>query len=94
MLYKVTVGGRGLWIDIDARIERVGFRVTRVVDADDPGSAAEKALALVRTDPKARRIPGTPPPILSVDEVEPTTSAPAVSPGFMFFPDPERSGHA
>ncbi len=88
-LFKVTVQGHGLWIDIDAEVQRVGFQVTRVVDADDRTSAAEKALSLIRSDPKARQLPGKPPPQLFVNEVLPTDSAPPVNPGFMFFPDPE-----
>ncbi len=88
-LFKVTVQGHGLWIDIDAKVQRVGFHVTRVVDADDPAGAAEKALDLIRNDPKARHIPGKPPPDLVVHEVLRAASAPAVNPGFMFFPDPE-----
>jgi len=88
-LFKVTVQGHGLWIDIDAKVQRVGFHVTRVVDADDPAAAAEKALGLIRNDPKARHLPGKPPPQLFVNEVLPTDSAPPVSPGFRFFPDPE-----
>jgi hypothetical protein len=88
-LFKVTLQGHGLWIEIDAKVQRVGFRVTRVVDADDPAGAAEKALALIRSDPKARHLPGKPPPTLSVDAVLRVDSAPAINPGFMFFPDPE-----
>jgi hypothetical protein len=92
-LFKVTIQGRGLWIDLDAKIKRVGFHVTRVVDADDPRGATAKALALIRSDPKARQLPGKPAPELSVDEVVPTSSAPAVAPRFRFFPDPEPRSH-
>ena len=88
-LFKVTVQGHGLWIDIDAEVQRVGFQVTRVVDADDGKSAAEKALSLIRSDPKARHLPGKPPPTLSVDAVLVVDSVPTINPGFRFFPDPE-----
>jgi hypothetical protein len=88
-LFKVTVQGHGLWIAIDEDVQRVGFRVTRVVDAEDPDGAAVKALALVGNDPKARQLPGKRPPTLSVSEVLPAASAPAVPPGYMFFRDPE-----
>lgn len=63
--------------------------MTRVVDADDRTSAAEKALALIRSDPKALHLPGKPPPQLIVNEVLRADSAPTINPGFMFFPDPE-----
>ena len=85
--FKVTVHGRGLWIDIDGEVERVGFRVARVVEAEHAGSAAQKAIDLVRNDPKARQLPGKAAPELSIEEVVRTGSAPAVDAGFMFFPD-------
>jgi hypothetical protein len=87
-LFKVTILGRGLWIELDAKVCRVGFRVTRFVDARDPHRAAAKAIALVGSDSKARELPGKSPPELSVEEVERVTRAPAVAPGFAFFPDP------
>jgi hypothetical protein len=87
-LFEVTVQGRGLWIEIDAKVERVGFQVTRVVDADDVAGATEKALALLRSDRKARQLPGKPPPELFVGKVQRAASAPSVNPGFRFFPDP------
>ncbi len=90
-LFKVTLRGRGLWVDIDGKVQRVGFRVTRVVEAGDVGGAAHKAVTRIRTDPKARQLPGKPLPELSVEEAVRTGSAPAVDAGFMFFPDPERS---
>ena len=88
-LFKVALQGHGLWIEIDSKVQRVGFRVTRVVESDDSEGAAEKALDLIRSDPKAHHLPGKPPPTLSVDTVLRAASAPAVNPGFMFFPDPE-----
>jgi hypothetical protein len=87
-LFKVTLQGHGLWIEIDAKVERVGFQVTRVVDADDVAGAGEKALALIRSDPKARQLPGKPPPEIFVSKVQRAASAPAITPGFRFFPDP------
>jgi hypothetical protein len=87
-LFEVTVRGRGLWIEIDAKVERVGFQVTRVVDADDVAGAGEKALALVRADPKARQLPGRPPPTILASKVVRAASVPDIAPGFRFFPDP------
>jgi hypothetical protein len=86
-LFEVTVIGRRLWIEVDGRVSCVDFRVSRVVDAIDADDAANRALAQVRADPKARGIAGQPPPELSVERVAAAASKPAVQPGFMFFPD-------
>jgi hypothetical protein len=88
-LFKITLRGRGLWIDIDGDVQRVGFRVTRVVEAEDVEGASQKALTLIRSDRKAQPLPEKSPPEISVEEAEPTDSAPAVDAGFKFFPDPE-----
>jgi hypothetical protein len=87
-LFEVTVRGHGLWIEIDGKVERVGFQVTRVVDADDVAGAGEKALALIRTDPKARQLPARPPPTILAGKVLRAASVPDIAPGFRFFPDP------
>jgi hypothetical protein len=87
-LFEVTVRGHGLWIEIDGKVERMGFQVTRVVDADDVAGAGVQALALVRADPKARQLPGRPPPEIFANKVLRAVSVPAIAPGFRFFPDP------
>jgi hypothetical protein len=86
-LFKVTVRGRGLWIDIDGDVQRVGFRVTRVVEAEDERGAERKAVTLVRNDRKALPLPGKRSPMLTVEKIVRTRSAPAVDAGFMFCPD-------
>ena len=88
-LFNVTLHGRGLWIDIDGDVQRVGFRVMRVVEAEDVESASQKAMTLIRNDRKAQPLPGKSPPEISVEEAVPADSAPAVAAGFKFFPDPE-----
>lgn len=86
-LFEVTVRGRGLWVDIDGEIQRVGFRVMRVVDATSSTGAAEKALALIRDDPKTRPLAGRLAPDLFAEQVVPADAKPAVDAGFRFFPD-------
>ena len=88
-LFKVALRGRGLWIDIDGDVQRVGFHVTRVVEAEDVEGASKKAVTLIRSDRRVQPLPGKSPPEISVEENAPTDSAPAVAPGFKFFPDPE-----
>ncbi|MDH3292282.1 MAG: hypothetical protein OEO20_13510 [Gemmatimonadota bacterium] len=88
-LFKVVVHGRGHWISLDDEMERVGFRVTRVVDAADADRAARKALELVGNDPKSRPEPGHPAATLTVDDVAPAAALPDPQPGFAFYPDPE-----
>ena len=71
MTFKVLVHGRGLvvrhwWIFR----RRYGFYVTRVLDAEDPEQAAERAIESVRGEPRlvlaAMRAP-----TLTVEDVQP-----------------------
>lgn len=59
------IHGRGLRIILDDELQRVGFHVTRVVDAVDSEQAAEKALELVVHDSRSQPAPGYPPPMLN-----------------------------
>lgn len=88
-LFDVTVTGRGLWVEMDGRVRRVGFRVARVVEAIHEDEAVAKALALVAADPKTQPRAGKARPDLSVERVVRVASTPAVPAGFMFFPDPD-----
>lgn len=85
----MSVRGRGLWISLDDELQRVEFRVARIVDASNAEEAQEKALALVTGDAKAQPHPGYPVPVLTVDEVEPSSADLSPQPGFAFYPDPE-----
>ena len=88
-LFTVVVTGRGHWISVDDEIQRVQFRVTRVVEATDADQAAQQALELVGADRRATPLPGYAAPSLSVEGVTPAPSLPDPQPGFAFFPDPE-----
>jgi hypothetical protein len=85
--FEVTVVGRGLWIAVDDEVRCVAFRVARVVEAPNLQAAGTKAVAAIRADPKARPLPGKPPPDLSVESVVPVEARPDVNPGFRFWPD-------
>ena len=85
--FEVVIRGRDHWIHLDDELLRVGFSVTRVVDASDADEAARKALELVRNDAKARPAPGHPPPALTVDEVRPSAADLHPQPGFAFYPE-------
>lgn len=87
--YMVTVHGSGFWISLDNELQRVEFRVARIVEAANAGEAQQKALALVAGDAKARPLPGHPPPVLVVEGVEPSLADLSPQPGFAFHPDPE-----
>ncbi len=87
--FRVSVHGRGLWISIDDVLQRVEFRVARIVEASNAKQAREKALELVAGDPRARPQPGYPVPVLAVDRVEPSSAALSPQPGFAFYPDSE-----
>jgi hypothetical protein len=87
-IFEVTLNGRGLWIAVDGKIHRVAFRVARVVEADGAAAAADQAVELVATDPRARPLPGRSAPDIAVETVVPARRMPAVQPGFRFFSDP------
>lgn len=89
--FAVVVHGRGLWISIDDEIQRVGFRVTRVVEAPDPAQAALRALAVVSDDPRSRSQAGHPQPTLLVEELLLAPGMPERQPGFAFYSDPEET---
>ena len=42
-IFEVTLNGRELWISVDGELQRVAFRVARVVEADDATAAANRA---------------------------------------------------
>lgn len=87
--FRVLVHGRGHWISVDDDLQRVEFYVARVLEADSAHAASERALELVRRDPRARPMPDYPPPTITVAEVSPADAVPEVQPGFAFYPDPE-----
>ena len=88
-LFTVVVTGRGHWISVDDEMQRVAFRVTRVVEAVDADRAAQQALEVVGGDRRATPLPGYAPPRLSVESVTPADALPDPQPGFAFFPEGE-----
>lgn len=73
---------------LDARAARVGFYVTRYVEAAGPAAAARRAEQEVRRDPRVAEPPEAARELrLTVDEVERVAPAdvPPVRPGFAFF---------
>lgn len=95
--FRVSLEGSPITIDLDGELQRVGFMVTRYVEASDSERAGHRALEVVRSDPKLllstgkEELDGM---SLTVDGVEavPSASVPDVQPGFAFFPLDEESG--
>ena len=88
-LFKVVVHGRGLWISLDDELQRVGFHVTRVVDAANATEATRNALTMVANDAKTQPQRGYPRPTLTAEGVKPASKVPQPPPGYAFYPDPE-----
>ena len=89
--YKVILEGFPITIEIDGERQRVSFVVTRFVEADDLEAARERAVRMVRSDPKLRRSTDAweiehMKVIVGRAEEIPVDEVPGVQPGFAFFP--------
>ena len=52
--YKVLVRGDNFWLNLEGENQKLGFYTTRFVEAQNEDEAEEKAIALLRNDPKLR----------------------------------------
>jgi hypothetical protein len=93
--FAVMLVGENFLLDFDGSVQRMGFYVTRYVEADDPHQAELTAVDLIREDPKLKGVPlnsRDDPPRLHVEEISTLDSFDGVTnrrPGFVFFPDTE-----
>ncbi|HEX8745798.1 MAG TPA: hypothetical protein VF717_01275 [Pyrinomonadaceae bacterium] len=93
--YRVLINGENFLLDFDGQLRKLGFYVTRAVDAQDPDEAELTAVDLVRED---SRLKGNvlnerdDPPMLyaeDVEEIEESDSEVNVNTGFSWFTDGE-----
>ncbi len=89
--FKVVLEGSPITINIDGKRQRVRFVVTRFVEASDLRDAQDKAVGMVRSDPKLRRSTDArenEQMNVTVGQAEEVAAdeVPAVQPGFAFFP--------
>lgn len=72
--YQVFVNGDNFLIELDGKgLKKVGFYTTRCVEAKDPDEAEDRAVAMLRSDPKLKkwtRNKKNDPPLLHVNKIE------------------------
>ena len=94
-IYRVSITGKNLELEIDGERGRFTFKVTRFVEAENAEDAGARALEMVRTSPKVQKgalNSATDPVAFRVTDVDqvPQSRVPDVQPGFAFHPqDPE-----
>jgi hypothetical protein len=93
--YRVLISGENFLLNFDGQVQKLGFYVTRVVDAQNPNDAELAAVDLVRRD---SRLKGNvlnqsdDPPMLyaeEIEEVEESSDGENVDTGFSWFTDGE-----
>jgi hypothetical protein len=91
--YRVLINGENFLLNFDGRLEKVGFYVTRVVEARKPDEAELAAVDLVREDSRLKDNvlnERDDPPMLYADEIEEMEeSEENVDTGFSWFTDGE-----
>jgi len=87
--YKVSLKGKNLWITLDDEPKRCGFYTTRFVEAANKKEAENKAVQLIRDDPKFKDTvlnDKADPPIIDAQRIEPVKSVEArTTPGYVFY---------
>ena len=92
--FRVHLQGHNLVVNLDGVRRLVGFRGARIVEADSPAVATERALELIQAHPAVSAPlngPGDPPPLVLSSGVEllvRRTSDPFSQPGLMFYVQP------
>ena len=93
--YRVLLNGENFLLNFNGQLQKLGFYVSRVVDAQNPGEAELAAVNLVRED---SRLKGNvlneldDPPMLyaeEIEEIEESDSEENVNTGFSWFTDGE-----
>lgn len=92
--FRVHLQGHNIVVNLDGVRRLVGFRGARIVEAETPADATERALALIRTHPAVTAPlngPGDPPPLVLPAGVEPLVrwvSSVIDQPGLTFYVQP------
>jgi hypothetical protein len=93
--YRVLIKGENFLLNSDGQLQKLGFYVTRVVDARNPDEAELAAVNLLREDSQLKGNvlnEGDDPPMLyaeEIEEVEPSDGEENVSTGFSWFTEGE-----
>lgn len=88
--FRVFLKGHNYRIELDGKIERMGFFAYRVVEGPTVQEARRLAVATILSDPwlleSARNSPGDP-PLVDVEEVVEVPETFEVGTGLSWFPD-------
>ncbi|MCA1592796.1 MAG: hypothetical protein LC754_09135 [Acidobacteria bacterium] len=93
--YRVLINGENFLLNFDRQLQKLGFYVTRVVDARNPEEAELAAVNLVREDSRLKDNvlnERDDPPMLYADEIEEIEESEGeenVDTGFSWFTDGE-----
>jgi hypothetical protein len=91
--YRIELEGQNFLMSMEEASVRVGFFVTRFVEAAKPSEAETNALQVLRQERSLSALLNAPddPPMVYVNAVEPVSASdvPGVAPGFVFFPADE-----
>ena len=88
--YRVMLNGQHFYIEMDGKLEKVGFYTTRWVEAENPEEAELKAVALVRQDHSLNisvRNERDNPPMIYLDTMSEVDSFDGPGGGYSFYPD-------
>jgi hypothetical protein len=93
--YRVLINGENFLLNFDGQLQKLGFYVTRVVDARNPDEAELAAVNLVREDAHLKgnvlNERDDPPTLFAdeIEEIEKSDGAENVNTGFSWFTDDE-----
>jgi hypothetical protein len=85
--YRVLINGKNLLFDVDGDRQKMGFYVTRFVEAETYAQAEQAALNLINQSDKLRGMLNSPadPPVFDVEEIDEVDSLADNKIGFAFY---------
>ncbi len=92
--YEVIINGVNYLIHVDGIVKKMGFWVTRYIEANDPDEAEELAIESIRSSAKLNLIiqnQENDPPMIHMDEIYEIASFDGLStlePGLGFYEEP------
>jgi len=85
--YRVLINGKNLLFDVDGDRQKMGFYVTRLVEAETYAQAEQAALNLINQSEKLRGVLNSlaDPPVFDVEEIDEVDSLADNKIGFAFY---------
>ena len=90
MHFSVSLKGENFWLDVEGAPSRMGFFTTRYVMAESEKDAENKAVQMLRDDPKFEKLlndKSDPPMVFceSIENVDPFDPDTVVQQGYAFY---------